>query len=165
MIIKDEAIRHSFVDFSERKDEYRIPIRSGAAHALLSILESNEEQFLRTAADYESRIEMEQTIERDPLAKAKNNLLRWFAFVPLKSFGPIDRISTRVPVTGRKQIQYDLDIGAYIGKEFDEIILVLRFEMKYRKTGAPGRLHYILYYPFGAQGRENLRRILRDGTA
>jgi len=160
LVIKDEAFLNSMLNLSTRKDEHRIPIRSGAAKALFSILEGNEERFMRIAEDYESRIAIEQMIERDPLKKTKNTLLRWFAFLPLKNFGRIDQILEAVPRKDGRRIEYQLDINTYIGKEFDEIMLVLRFEMQYSETGRPGKLHYILYYPFGAEGRNNLRRIL-----
>ena len=164
LIIKDEAVKPTLIDFSQRKDEYRIPIRRGAIHTVLSILENDEDRFMRTAADYESQIQTRQIIEKEPLREAENTVLRWFAFLPLKDLGRIDQISKCVPLTSHRQIQYELDISAYVGKEFDEIILVLRFEVKYRETGVPGRLHNILYYPFGAHGRENLRKMLKEAA-
>ncbi len=160
LIIHDDAMKPTLIDFSKDREEYHIPIGREAAHVLSNILEHDEEHFLRTAAECESRLEMKQMIEKDPVAKTKNTILRWFAFLPLKEFGRIEAIHKEVALTGRKRIQYLLDIGAYIGKESDEIILVLRFDMKYSETGAPGRLHHILYYPFGAQGRDNLRKVL-----
>ena len=89
-------------------------------------------------------------------------MLRWFAFLPLKDFGQIDLITASPRAAGGNEIRYELGINAYIGKESDEIILVLRFEMKYMETGKPGELHYILYYPFGEVGRKNLRRMLAE---
>lgn len=160
LIVKDEAVGSIFTNLTMRRDEYHIPIRSGAAKALLSILERDEEQFMSTARDCESIIEMKQTIEKDRMGKIKNTLLRWFAFLQLKDFGRIDQVLEVVTKKDGRRINYQLDINAYIGKEFNEIILVLRFEMRYSETGHPGNLHHILYYPFGAQGRENLRRIL-----
>jgi len=160
LVIHDEAIKPTLIDFSRDRGEYHIPIGREAAYALSNILDRDEEYFLRTAAECESRLEMKQMIEKDPVEKAKNTILRWFAFLPLKEFGRIEEIYKEVALTDRKQIQYHLDIGAYTGKESDEIIFVLRFDMKYSETGAPGRLRSILYYPFGAQGRENLRKML-----
>ena len=80
----------------------------------------------------------------------------------MKNFGRIDRSSAIAPKNDERRINYQLDITASIGKEFDEIILVLRFEMQYSETGRPGKLHYILYYPFGAEGRDKLRKILHE---
>ena len=94
---------------------------------------------------------------------AKNTLLRWFAFLPLKEFGRVDEISKRAHVADRRQIQFSLDTSAYIGKEFNEVLLVLRFELKYKDTGVPGYIHHIMYYPFGVMGRENLRKMLSEG--
>ncbi|NQU08284.1 MAG: hypothetical protein HQ583_06955 [Candidatus Abyssubacteria bacterium] len=165
LIVKDQALRPTFWDFSKDKQEYRIPIRQGAARTLLSILEQDEERFMQTAAHCESLLETKRMIEKDSIANARDTLLRWFAFLPLKECAEIDQISHRVPRESGREIQYDLGIGVYIGKEHDEVLLVLRFEMRYRERGVPGRLHHILYYPFGATGRENLRRALRETNA
>ncbi len=165
LIVKDQALRPNFWDFSKDKQEYRIPIRPGAARTLLSILEQDEERFMRTAAHCESLLETKRMIEKDFIANARDTLLRWFAFLPLKECGEIEQISCRIPRENRREIQYDLSIGVYIGKEHNEVLLVLRFEMRYRECGVPGRLHHILYYPFGVTGRENLRRALRKTNA
>lgn len=145
LVIKDEALSTSIASFSKDREEYRIPLRKEAVRALISFLEDDEESFMRTAAAYESLIETKRAIEKDSIAKGRNALLRWFAFLPLKDFGRIDRISAASRTRDGREVRYRLTISAYIGKEANEIILVLRFEMEYEEDGRPGRLHYILW--------------------
>ena len=102
LIVKDQALRPTFWDFSKDKQEYRIPIQQGAARMLLSILEQDEERFMQTAAHCESLLETKRMIEKDSIANARDTLLRWFAFLPLKDCGKIDRISHRVPHENRR---------------------------------------------------------------
>jgi len=160
--VKDEATSFSAFSLSKDREEYRIPISKTAAEALASILEVDEDNFMGTAAAYESLVKLKQIIGKDRVAKIKDTVLRWFAFLPLKDFGQIDVLTAVPRAFGGKEIRYELGINAYIGKEADEIILVLRFEMKYTETGKAGQLHYILYYPFGEIGRANLRRMLLE---
>jgi hypothetical protein len=160
--VKDEATSFSAFSLSKDREQYRIPISKKAADALASILEVDEENFMGTAAAYDSLVKLKQSIGKDRVAKIKDTVLRWFAFLPLKDFGQIDVLTAIPRAVGGKEIRYELGINAYIGKEADEIILVLRFEMKYTETGRSGQLHYILYYPFGEVGRVNLRRMLLE---
>jgi len=160
LFIKDHTNRRSG---SNIRENY-IPLRREAAEALLSILERDEYQFMRTATDCESRLRMEQRIMKSRFTEIINRLRRLFTFLPLSEFRQIDRIEQYVPLGNGKDMYYHFDISACIGKERNDTVLIIRFETSSTRPGTPDTEHSIDSYPFGAEGRENLRRVLTETT-
>jgi hypothetical protein len=143
------------------------PLGQAVCKELANILGENEEVFLRKAAEGEAVSRSSETMERNRYGRLKDIFIRRLAFQPLKYFGIIDEASKSVPLTSGKEAFWFQRIGAYIGKEKDEILLVLELRAKLTAKGyrvkflSPAAFNYKLYYPLGAPARQFLREILQ----
>lgn len=143
------------------------PLGQTACRKLANILGENEEVFLRKSAEGEEVSRSSGTIERNWCGRLKDTFIRWLAFQPLKYFGTVDEAAKSVPLTSGKQALWFQRIGAYIGKEKDEILLVLELRAKLTAKGyrvkflSPAAFNYKIFYPLGAPGRQSLRKILQ----
>jgi hypothetical protein len=143
------------------------PLKYSVCKALSSILGANEGEFLSKAAGAETLAKVSATLRKNYWDRIKDISIGWLGFQILKSFGIIDEASKIIPLKSGKQAIWAQKIGAYIGKEKNELLLILGFRSKLTVKGRKIKFlksnvfNYTLYYPFGASGRESLRKALQ----
>jgi len=143
------------------------PLKYSACKALSGILGVNEEEFLSKAVEPEALVKTSAIMRKNYWDRVKSIFMRRLGFQNLKSFGIIDEARKIILLRSGKQAIWFQKIGAYIGKEKNEILFVLRFRAKLTIRGrgikflTSNVFNYTLYYPFGASGRESLRKILK----
>ena len=149
--------------FSSDVDVIYCPLKQTVCRELANILGANEEAFLSKAAEGEIVFKSSRTTKTNYVDRLKSIFVRWFTFKTLRYFGIIDDVTKSVQLGSGKQAFWFQRISAYIGKENDEILLILKIRSKlivkgYRiKFLSPAVFNYTLYYPFGTSGREFLR--------
>ena len=142
------------------KNVYYFPLGEGAWRALAGILGQDEQTFLRTVEEYGA------VNVRKRKSWLKNLFQRIFFAQIMKDLGIIESKSTSLRLKSGKKCAWSQKISASLGKEKDESLLILKFVQKYSFPPLPFNIprgaKYILYYPFGAPGREHFRKIIAE---
>lgn len=140
------------------------PLGQKACMELANILGPGEDVFLEKAREAEA-IYSSGEGKRSFWGRIKDRFMRRVAFQPLKYFGIIDKATRSWPLRHGKEGFWFQSIGAYIGREDDEILLLLRLRSKlvvrrrFVRFLYPAVFNYLLYFPFGAPSREFLRKV------